>query len=237
MNPTENKLDQIVAALECEEKSIRFSYRLTLFGYTLLVLVVAGYSLWLSSRISKELTPKSAAMLLNSQVCDSLPDFRLKLKENMRPIAAGIVSHAAKSVGELIPVASNLLKKQIEVSADSVMEGLEGEHISAIEKFCTDCIDEVLAKGESVTDAEIADALVIGAIDDINREMDKILTHEALAGITDLGQRLKTIREIPVEKASKQQYGEKMFIIYWLQLLDKGDVGSLGTIFKTEAEQ
>lgn len=236
MNPTENKLDHIVAVLDREEKSIRFSYRLTLFGYTLLAIVVAGYSLWLSGRISKELTPKSAAVLLNTQVCESLPELRVKLKENMRPFAAGIVAHAAKSVSELIPVASNLIKKQIEFSADSVMERLEKQHIAEIEKFCTDCIDEVLAKGETVTDAEIADALVIGAIDDINREMDKILTHEALAGITDLEQRLKTIREIPVQKASKQQYAEKMFIIYWLQLLDKGDLGSLGKIFKTDAE-
>ncbi|NMA42268.1 MAG: hypothetical protein GX946_02680 [Oligosphaeraceae bacterium] len=236
MNSTENKLDQIVAALEREEKSIRFSYRLTLLGYILLVLIIAGYSLWLSARISKELTPKNAALLLNTQVCDSLPELRMKLKENMQPFAASIVTHTAQSVGELIPVASNLLKKQIETFADSIMDRLEEDHIAEIEKFCIDCLDEVFAKGEALTDDEIADALVTGVIDDINREMDKILSHETLAGITDLGERLKAIREIPVQNASKQQYAEKMFIIYWLQLLEKGEIGSLGTIFKTEAE-
>jgi hypothetical protein len=202
----------------------------------LLILIVAGYSLWLSGRISKEFTPQNAAVLLNTQVCDSLPELRMKLKDNMRPFAASIVTHAAKSVEELIPVASNLLKKQIETSADAIMDRLEEDHIAVIEKFCTDCLDEVFAKSETMTDAEISDALVTGAIDDINHEMDKILTHEALAGISDLGERLKTIRESPAQKASKQQYAEKMFIIYWLQLLEKGDIGSLGTIFKPENE-
>jgi hypothetical protein len=236
MNSTENRLNQIVASLEREEKSIRFSYRLTLIAYTLLIVIVAGYSLWLSGRIAKDLTPENAAVLLNTQVCDSLPELRMRLKENMQPFAASIVTQAAKSVEELIPVASNLLKKQIEVSADSIMDRLENEHIAVIEKFCIDCLDEVFAKGDEMTDDEIADALVTGAIDDINREMDKILSQEALAGITDLGERLKTIREIPAQKASKQQYAEKMFIIYWLQLLEKGDIGTFGTIFKPETE-
>ncbi|MGE4563711.1 MAG: hypothetical protein AB7F32_02480 [Victivallaceae bacterium] len=220
-NSNLEKLEEILVKINEEEKYYTAALRRTVIAYALLIVFIAAYTTWLTAKLQSEVTPKNVAMLINTSLKESLPTIRNNVRQMMVPAARDLASRTVQSALDMIPAGTKLIQNTVTETVDSMFNRFDQETITPMEEVILRNIDEVLANKDMVSNPELADILSKRVTASLQAELKKVVCNEAFSEIANLKLRLKTLLDTPADKLTFQQQQEKMFIIYWLAMIEK----------------
>jgi hypothetical protein len=220
-NSNLEKLEDILVKINEEEKYYAAALRRTVIAYAILIVFIAAYTTWLTAKLQAEVTPKNVAVLINTSLKESLPTIRDNVRQMMVPAARDLASRTVQSALDMIPAGTKLIQTTVTETVDTMFNRFDQETITPMEEVILRNIDEVLANKDMVTNPELADILSKRVTASLQAELKKVVCNEAFTDIANLKLRLKTLLDTPADKLTFQQQQEKMFIIYWLAMIEK----------------
>ncbi|QSH40863.1 hypothetical protein P0136_11020 [Lentisphaerota bacterium ZTH] len=239
---TEDKIEQLCDAVAKEEKSLSSSLNKALIFYVVIVILLGGYTLFLNAKIRQLATPSNLACLVNGRIRDSIPQIARNLEGKLEPGAKQMALHTVKLAGDAIPKLAEIGKAQLDFYAVKIAEDVEHKHFKQFQGIFMHCLDEVAKNKDLLKDKNLGKAISADICKRLDAEVGNIIDSSFFKSIDDLKVQLDELRIKKVSRLTKRDYAEKMFIIYWLYLVNnkeagKGLMGDLVTTINNTAEQ
>jgi hypothetical protein len=225
MNNVNERIEKLYQSVSKEEKNFSSSLNKALLLYLFIIILLAGYTLFLNFKIQELATPTNLAIALNTKIKDAIPRFAGQIKDQMKPGAKQLADKTMESVHNLIPKASEFAKTQIEFYVNDAMTQIEKEHLVTLQKIFEEAVDEAMKNKDLVKDKNLGKALAASVTLRIDNELKDIINNELFNSIDKLRNDMETLRSKPVKAMTKNEYAERMFIVYWLYLVDNAKQG------------
>ncbi len=225
MNNANERIEKLYQSVTKEEKNFSSSLNKALLLYIFIIIALAGYTVFLNFKIRELATPANLAIALNTKIKDSIPHFASQIKDQMKPGAKQLADKMIESAHTLIPKATEFAKTQIEFYVNDGMTQIEKEHLQKLQKVFEEAVDEVAKNKDIVQDKNLGKALASGITKKIDDEMSEIINNELFNSIDKLRDDMEALRSKPVKTMTKSEYAERMFIVYWLYLVDNAELG------------
>ncbi|MHB9137876.1 MAG: hypothetical protein ACYC4Q_00565 [Victivallaceae bacterium] len=226
MNNVNERIEKLYESVSKEEKNFSSSLNKALLLYIFIIIVLAGYTVFLNFKIQELATPTNLAIALNTRIKDSIPHFASQIKDQMKPGAKQLADKTVESAHALIPKAAEFAKTQIEFYVNDAMSQIEREHLVALQKIFEDAVDEAMKNKDLVKDKNLGKALASSITQKIDNELKDIINNELFNSVDKLRADMESLRAKPVQAMTKNEYAEKKFVVYWLYLVDNAKTGN-----------
>lgn len=234
-----DKIEKLYDSVAREEKSFASSLNKALVFYLIVIIILAGYTIFINVKIKELATPTNLAIALNTKIKESIPNFARQIKDQMKPGAKQLADRTMESVQALVPRVTEVAKSQIELYVAEMMTEVENEHLVALQKIFEAGVDETLKDKDIIKDKNLGKALASHITGKIDEEIRNIINNEFFNNLDKFRGDIDALRVKPVAKMNKKEYAEKLFIIYWLCIVEQsktdpgnscfGDVISMST--------
>ncbi len=215
-------VELVRAELEKEKKNTRNTYLISV----VLVIIVLGYTTWLSSQITKILHPEELALTTSGLVIDAVPKVGQDLERTLVDGAPGIARSVTDEILDTLPSFRMYLEEQFTPIVDQVAHEMTFAAVAKLKEEVKN------AKFEERAPSELARALVEEfqktiefALDEPNAEgetpRDRI--DRALATLEKIDAELKMLERggnLPPDRAK-----ERELIMGWLEFLVRAEAG------------
>jgi len=225
MNNVNERIEKLYQSVSKEEKNFSSSLNKALLLYLFIILLLAGYTVFLNFKIQELATPTNLAIALNTKIKDAIPRFANQIKDQMKPGAKQLADKTVESAHALIPKATEFAKTQIEFYVNDTMTQIEKEHLVTLQKIFEDAVGDALKNKDIVQDKNLGKALASNITQKIDNELKEIINNELFNSIDKLRNDMESLRSKPVKTMTKNEYAERMFIVYWLYLVDNAKLG------------
>ncbi|MDD3154158.1 MAG: hypothetical protein PHS41_04765 [Victivallaceae bacterium] len=225
MKDFEEKLQDIVRDIESRRSACHRSSVRIMVIYALLVIVVIGYTTFLYGRIKEAVTPDAVSALLVEQLRARLPEAVGELKGQYKPWAKELAVRTVDAGIAMIPQGGEYVRRALDTQSDRFLDYVEQEQMPAVGQALDDAITEAVKNNKQLNAEQFATVFPKIASDTVAQELRKVVDSQFFNGVRDLESQLNVLRTTPNEKLHRRQYSEKMFILYWLALCERGELG------------
>ena len=156
----------------------------------------------------------------------------------MEKNATLLAGKTVKSIYHIIPQATEMAKVQCDLLIEAQLDNVEATYMPKIRKELQASMEKIIAHKDLGKDKDLATALTTQVVDELDREIGKILGREFFNRLDTLTADVKTLRTKDVAKMTKREYAERMMIVYWLFMTDHGRTGDsvLASVLSTTTE-
>lgn len=224
-NNINDRIEKLYQSITKEEKNFTSSLNKALGFYLVIIIILAGYTVFLNIKIKELATPTNLAIALNTKVKDAIPLFTKQIKEQMKPGAKQLADKTVESVHALIPRSAEFAKTQIDFYLNDIMSQVENKHLAALQKIFEATVDEAMKNKDIVQDKALGKVLASQITAKIDNELQNIINNEMLDSIDKLRTNIESLRAKPVKLMTKNEYAERSFIVYWLYLVNNAKTG------------
>lgn len=226
MSEIAKKVIALQEAVKKEAEKDAAAARRILLVYAALVVFVAAYTLFLSTTIRREATPHALSILLLERVRDSLPQFLGGVEDKMESNAQAMATKTVQSIYHVIPQVTEMAKVQCDLMIDQQLDNIEATYMPKVKEHIKTSMEGIIAHKDVGKDKDLAKALTVQVVDELDREAGVILSREFYSKIDDLTTEIKKLRVTKVSNMTNRQYAERMMIINWLYLTNHGRGGN-----------
>ncbi len=220
------KIEALQEEIKKETHRNSAAARRTLLIYAALVIFVASYSVFLTTSIREHATPSALSIVFLEKVRDSLPQMLDKVEGNMEKNATDLAESTVKSIYQVIPRMTEVAKVQVDLVIQSRLDEVEAQYMPQIRKEVQTSIEKIIAHKDIGKDKNIASVLTVEVVNELDREIGKILGREFYKRLDTLSADIKTLRTKKVADLTNREYAEREMIIYWLFMVDHGRTGN-----------
>jgi leucyl aminopeptidase (aminopeptidase T) len=205
------------------------------------VLIVCSLT-YIGTTFNKLANPTNVAVFLNDKVVASIPKVHAKLNQELPRHAEKLAKKSVQMIHKVIPMAGDMLEKQLEIRFDQVMEHYKVEREKIFENICSKVIDKIKKHKDLANDDTLAQALAVQLAEECDREAKDIVNNAFFKEIEKLQKKVEILRSIPEKKMTRQQAAKKNLIIRWIYLIDnkgidkKSIIGNAATLIGGTAE-
>lgn len=223
-----DKIEKLYDSVAKEEKSFVSSLNKALVFYLIVIIILSGYTIFINVKIKELATPTNLAVALNTKIKESIPNFARQIKDQMKPGAKQLADRTVESVQALVPRVTDIAKSQIELYVSELMTQVESDHLAAMQRIFEAGVDETLKNKDIIKDKNLGKALASHITGKIDEELRNIINNEFFNSMDKFRNDIDALRAKPIDKMTKKEYAEKMFIIYWISIVEqsKSDIGS-----------
>ena len=226
MSEIAKKVIALQEAVKKEAEKDAAAARRMLLVYAALVVFVAGYSLFLTTTIRREATPHALAILFLEQARESLPKMFDGVDTKMEKNAQVMATKTVQSIYHVIPQVTEMAKVQCDLMIDQQLDNIEATYMPKVKEHIKASMEGVIAHRDIGKNKDLAKALTVQVVEELDREAGVILSREFYSKIDDLTAEIKKLRVSKVSSLTNRQYAERMMIINWLYLTNHGRNGS-----------
>jgi hypothetical protein len=219
------RLESLEKAVATERQKTEKGMMITLVVYGLLVLFVIGYTTYIKNALKSVATPESVAALLSSQVEDRIPQLKEYIKDNAKTQAPIWAAKAVDYTIDMIPQLESIAKDQIDVLVVSLISQFRDEYMPDVVKFCTENLDIAFKNADIVSDEEMAKAVSGILVEELEREVDNLLTDKFFFKMKELRKEIDKIATTPDAQMNRRELAEKRVILYWTFLVNHAEIG------------
>jgi hypothetical protein len=223
---------ELLKKLEALEKSIvqdkqraEKSFVTTLVIYGILLIFVIGYTTFLTNSLRATATPETVAAFLGSAVEEQIPELKTYIKENAKTQAPIWAAKAVDYTIDMIPQLESIAKEQIDVLVTSLINQFRNEYMPDVVKFCRENLDMAFKNADIVSDEEMAKAVSGILVEELEDEVDKLLTDKFFFKMKELRKEIDRIATTPDSNMTRRDLAEKRVLLYWTFLVDHAETG------------
>ncbi|MCP3967679.1 MAG: hypothetical protein GY750_20665 [Lentisphaerae bacterium] len=237
-----DKIEKLCDEVVKEEKCLSSALNKALIFYVLVIILLGGYTIFLNTKIRQLATPANLACLINERIRDSIPKLAQNVEAKLEPGAKQMAQHTVKLASDTIPKLAEIGKTQLDYYACRLAEDVEHKHFKQFQTIFMTCMDDVAKNKDMIKDKNLGKAISQDICSRLDKEVASIIDESFFKSVDDLKLQIDKLRLKKASRMTKQEYAEKMFIIYWLYLvnnkdLDKGVMGEVITTINKAAEQ
>ncbi|MFA7231120.1 MAG: hypothetical protein WC071_07600 [Victivallaceae bacterium] len=229
MKEMKERIEKVYNSMIKEEKGFVSSMNKTLIFYIIIIIVLGGYTVFLNIKIKELATPTNLAIAINTQVRNSIPRFAQQIKHQMQPGAKQMAYKSVEAVHAVIPQATEFAKNQINFYIDQLWEKVEREHLEKVQAIFDESLSVATKHKDIVADKNLGKALAETLSEHLDKEVSEIVNNSFLNAVDDLRNEIDKLRTKNPATLTQKENAEKMFILYWLSIVERGDTG--GGIF------
>lgn len=228
MNANDDTIKRIArleqrAAEECAK--IKKSLAVSVAVYGFIFLLAAGYTTVVFTMIKERSTPKELAALVIDYAQSKLPDVKDELARQSKDNAPVLADKAVNMAHSLIPQGSQFIKTQIDTLADELISQTRNNYLPQIAVEIQKTLASFNEETKGLKDPEIAKGYAELFAESLDLELGKIIDEKAKVQMRWLLNEIATLSSKPVSRMSARELAEKRFIMYWLFLLNHGEIG------------
>ncbi len=220
MKEMQERVDKVHESIVKEEKVFNRSLTKTMLFYVAIVIILAGYTVYLNIKIQELATPRNLAITINSGIKNMIPRFTQNLKTEMEPNA----KHAAKkSIGMIysgIPYVKEMLKSQVNIYVNKIANDMEEEHMVKFEAVIDEALNKAIKNKDLAKDKNLGKAIATQISDDLDKELAKIIDKPFIDAIDKFRIETEALRTKPISKLTRKELAEKTFIATWIYLVN-----------------
>lgn len=220
MKEIKERIESLYSSMRKGEKGFVSSMNKTLIFYLLIIVVLGGYVIFLNIKIKELATPTNLAIAINTQIKNSIPRFARQIKTQMEPSAKPMAYKTVESIHAVIPKATDFAKTQISFYVDQLCEEVEKEHLPKLQTIFDESLDSAKLK-DIIKDKDLGKALATELSERLDKEISEIVNGSFLNAVDDLRTEVDKLRTKTNATMTQKEYSEKMFIIYWLSIVER----------------
>ena len=226
MSEIAKKVIALQEAVKKEAEKDAAAARRMLLVYAALVVFVAAYSLFLTTTIRRDATPRALAILFLEHARESLPKMFDGVDTKMEKNAQVMATKTVQSIYHVIPQLTEMAKVQCDLMIDKQLDNIEATYMPKVKEHIKTSMEGIIAHKDVGKDKDLAKVLTVQIVDELDRESGVILSREFYSRIDGLTAEIKKLRVTKVSSLTKRQYAERMMIINWLYLTNHGRGGN-----------
>jgi hypothetical protein len=229
-NDWQEKIESLYKSVINEEKNLSSSLNKALIFYIIIIIFLGGYTVYLNIRIKELATPTNLAIAINTQIKNSIPQFARSIKAQMKPGAKQMAYQSVDSVKSMIPKATEFAKNQIDFYVDEMANEVEKKHLVELQKIFEESIDHVAKNKDLIKDNKLGKALAFDLSSRLDKELGNIINNSFINSVDKFRTEVDSLRLKKITRMTKKEHAEKMFLVYWLYIVDNQEVG--GGLFR-----
>jgi len=214
------KMEGLLARIEREDKRASASFVVSLVCRVLITLLLVGSLTYIATSFSKLAKPTNVAIVINEQILGSIPTVHAKLKTELPVQAEILAGNTVDLIHKFIPMAGDMLEKQLEIRFDQVMNHYKVQREQIFANLCSKVIDKIRKDKDLVKDDTLAEVLAVQLADECNREAKDIINNAFFNEIDKLQKRVEQLRSTPDKTMTRSQAAKKHLIACWIYLVD-----------------
>lgn len=236
------KMESLLTRIEREDKRASSSFIVSMICRILVTLLLVCSLTYIGITFTKLANPANVAVALNEKVLASIPEAHARLNQELPKQADKLARKSVQMVHKVIPMAGDMLEKQLEIRFDQVMEHYKVEREQVFENICSKVIDKIKKHKDLTSDETLAQVLAVQLAEECDREAKDIINNAFFKEIDKLQGKIEKLRSIPDIKMTRQQAAKKNLIICWIYLIDnkgidkKSIIGNAASLIGGSAE-
>ncbi len=236
------KMESLLTRIEREDKRASASFVVSMVCRILVTLVLVCSLTYIGTTFSRLANPANVAVVLNEKVLASIPGVHAQLNKELPKQADRLARESVQLIHKAIPMAGDMLEKQLEIRFSQVMEHYKVEREQIFENICSRVIDKIKKDKDLISDTTLAQVLSVQLAEEFNREAKDVINNAFFKEIDKLQKKVEKLRSIPANKMTRQQAAKKNLIICWIHLIDnkgidkKSIIGNAASLIGGTAE-
>lgn len=236
------KMEVLLTRIEREDKRASSSFVVSIVCRILITLLIVCSLTYIGVTFSKLANPANVAVALNEKLVASIPGVHAQLNQELPKQAKRLARESVQLVHKVIPMAGDMLEKQLEIRFDQVMEHYKVEREQIFENICSRVIDKIKKQKDLASDETLAKVLAVQLADECDREAKEIINNAFFKEIDKLQSQIEKLRSIPDKNMTRQQAAKRNLIICWIYLIDtkgidqKSIIGNAASLIGGTAE-
>lgn len=219
------KVDSLEQAIKTERGSVSASLKVSLVFYGLMVVIVLGYTSYVTSKFEEMATPSTVAALVAEQMQSRVPSIREYLVKNTKAKAPEWAAKVVDYSGEIVPQIEAMAKNGIDSATESMMTEIKAQYMPQLQDYLQNNLDRVFANHDVVNDEDMVKQLASLLIDDVDRELNQVFSNRYYKQLEDVRAEIIKISTKPNDKLTMKEMAEKRVLIDWMFLTEYGVVG------------
>lgn len=219
------KLDALDKTIQDERNKVSSNIKLAAFAYGIIVILVFGYTTFITLRYREMATPKTVAVIVSDAAKNKIPLMSGYLHEHAKTQAPAWADRGFEYLHTMVPEIEKLAKTQIDDIIDGVIKHTQDNYVPQLSKYLDEHVDRLFSNKDVVTDHKLARGISQLLVDELNREIDKVVHDKFYTKISDLRKDVEVIAAKPKERLTKKEDAERRVLLYWMFLVKYGDPG------------
>lgn len=225
MTSPKERLSSLEEMVSEQERSLSRKFRTTVIVYAILVMVVAGYTLFVAGAINDLTSVDSLTEQVSSFLSASVPEYRQSAVDEIQSRAPQISEQAvAQTIDSLIPATEKHAQMLLDRLTDRVVRSIETELVAEFGEFIKGDADKLKRDYAELMDKETGEAVVLMFISVIENEMDKYMNDYFIDAVGDLKIRIHDLTKSGA-KLTKQEDAQRRAILSWAFLAEHAETG------------
>jgi len=219
------RLSSLESLVEARQDEIEKRLRKTVVVYSVLVVLIALYTSFVSSKIAEYLEPQAVSEQFEALMRAQIPVQRMTITLEAEQLSRELIGELSETVLARVPGLESYLVSRLDMMADMLAKEIEVQVMPAFTKFVKEEAPALKQQHKDLADGEAAEGFVLLLTDTIGEEADKYLNDNMIGAVGDLKAQLVRLTK-PGAKLTRKEDAQRRALIYWAYLAENAEMGS-----------